>query len=567
MSNPNDDTFLPSGSHPHPYDLAQIRFLDSFGPSGASLFETYRRSRVLAAGSGTFLLALATSLLESGLSNLDVLVTEPDQTDRKQLTELAKRVRPWDPVAGVEIAVLEQPDIHGLQASLRPFDLILYASMDENASELVRFQDACLAAGKVLIPALLTDRYGLAGPVVSPESPHDWESAWFRVHETALAGNCTTTVPCPATAEKLLSAIVVFEGLKVTTQVMEPEGRGQLYVLDPVTCEGSWHRFDPHPAVRGITAARLIIDLDHRLNVPYGTGDEWWSFLQRLTSPVMGVFHFWDEGLLSQLPLAQCRVQPADPLTRGPAGLLPELTGVGLTHEEARREAGLLGAEAYVSRMTGAITGMTRPGNGQEHGYAGPPLVFTSIGAGTTPAEGIGRGIQTWLQQELADRLQAGPSRAQLLELDFVEDEVCRYELQALIHLYGTPVIARCEDLHGFPVIGVGTGGTWFASPGLHLTLALRRALQLALEYASSPASSSSVLRRQSAGLVLEEERHALTVPAWQQTQLTETVRHALQVLEQHQRSLAVFEINLEPFVPGEPVEVFGLQIKEVPSL
>lgn len=86
-----------------------------------------------------------------------------------------------------------------------------------------------------------------------------------------------------------------------------------------------------------------------------------------------------------QLPLAQCRVQPIDPLSDGPAELLQSVISSGLTHEEARREAGLAGIEAYGNRLVAILD---LPTNVQ-------------IGAGETFTEGGYRGLQRCLVQEM----------------------------------------------------------------------------------------------------------------------------------------------------------------------
>ena len=75
------------------------------------------------------------------------------------------------------------------------------------------------------------------------------------------------------------------------------------------------------------------------------------EYFSRLTSEETGIFHTWEERNLTQLPLAQCYVQAVNPVSEGPADLLPEVVCAGFTHEEAKREAGLTGIEMYVSQM------------------------------------------------------------------------------------------------------------------------------------------------------------------------------------------------------------------------
>ena len=67
------------------------------------------------------------------------------------------------------------------------------------------------------------------------------------------------------------------------------------------------------------------------------------------------------------------------------------------------------------------------------------------------------------------------------VQLGSIEDQSCRFYLNALTTLNGTPTIGLKEDILGFPVIWVRSNGRWYTSAGLNTTLALRNALQQAL--------------------------------------------------------------------------------------
>jgi putative thiazole-containing bacteriocin maturation protein len=62
---------------------SQIEFLESCGDSGAHRFETYRKKKVLAIGSGPLFLSLVSSLIESGLPAFRILITDTVPTNRK----------------------------------------------------------------------------------------------------------------------------------------------------------------------------------------------------------------------------------------------------------------------------------------------------------------------------------------------------------------------------------------------------------------------------------------------------------------------------------------------------
>ena len=58
--------------------------------SGAYRFQKYRQAKVLAVGSGPFLVSLASALIESGLPKLNVMVTDSIPSNRLRLNELVQ---------------------------------------------------------------------------------------------------------------------------------------------------------------------------------------------------------------------------------------------------------------------------------------------------------------------------------------------------------------------------------------------------------------------------------------------------------------------------------------------
>ena len=146
---------------------------------------------------------------------------------------------------------------------------------------------------------------------------------------------------------------------------------------------------------------RLVEDLDVMLKQERSKKESPSNLLEYfslLTSEETGIFHTWEERNLKQLPLSQCYVQAVNPVSEGPADLLPEVVCSGFTHEEAKREAGLTGIEMYVSQM---IKGFS---NQKDKDDVNIPEGFIGIGAGETIEEAVCRGLQAYLEEELRNR-------------------------------------------------------------------------------------------------------------------------------------------------------------------
>jgi putative thiazole-containing bacteriocin maturation protein len=547
---------------------SQIEFIESFVDSGAFRFQVYRQSKVLAIGSGPFFVSLVSALLESGLPKFHVLVTDSQPTNRLRLKELEENARKMDSEVAIEEIDLQR-GAEGIswREVVQPFEWVLYVSQDGNVEELRILHAVCREEKKGFLPAIFLQQVGLAGPLVHPDSEGCWESAWRRIHRSALREDRPLQT-FSSTAGAMLANVIVFELFKKVTGVTKTEQRNQFFLLDLETLEGDWHSFIKHPlAAPECVAAELVQDLDLRLEQDSSCDDpsRLFHYFSQLTSAESGIFHIWEERDLKQLPLAQCCVQTVNPLSEGPAELLPEVVCAGLTHVEARREAGLTGIEAYVSPMIDLL--VTASLNNDEEVGVITPQEFIGVGAGETIAEGICRGLQRCLDEKLSKRQVNQRESIFRVRLDSIEDEHCRFYLQALTTMHGPPTIGLGEKVSGFPVVWVGTSGRWYGSAGLNITMALRKALEQALMNAQNQTTSHRMQALDDSSILLnEKEPLSLEIPACEKMTQLELLQSAMQALKRNGMRLFVFDLAIEPFLKEELAGVFGVLLREEES-
>ncbi|WP_405080755.1 putative thiazole-containing bacteriocin maturation protein [Paenibacillus chitinolyticus] len=542
---------------------SQIEFLDHFGDSGAYRFQCYRQTKVLVVGSGPFLISAISALLESGLPKFHVLVSGTESTDRQRMAELVAHARITDSEVAVEEVALPKGDGSWWRQAVRPFDSIVFVAREGDARELRILHAACREEQKLFLPAVCLQQAGLAGPLVHPDFEGCWESAWRRLHQSAISKDPQLHT-FSSTAGAMLANVSVFELFKKITGADDSEQNNRFFLLNLETLEGKWHSFLPHPLVTGLSAPEWIHDLDLQLERgPNKSENGSIPYFSRLTSAESGIFHVWEEGDLTQLPLSQCRVQAIDPLSEGPAVLLPDMICADLTHEEARREAGLAGIEAYVSRMAGLLVSMLPAHQGEEAGRI-EPREFIGIGAGEVSAEGICRGLQKCLEDALGKQQASQLPLASRIQLRTVEDKHCLFYLEALTTMKGTPVIALGEEVSGFPVVWVRTSDCWYRGVGLNVTLALRKALQQALlEAQNQPDGFKSQAVEFSSVLLEEQAPLNLEIPACEGMSQPAVLQSALQVLNRNRKRLLVFDLAVEPFLKEGAAGVFGVVLRE----
>ncbi len=539
---------------------SQIEFIDNLVGSGAARFQVFRQAKVLAVGSGPMLKSLVSSLIESGLTKVQVLIIDEVPTNRQRLKELVEHARKKDP----EVDLTEVPQKkEGWREIVKPFDSILYVSQEGELEELRHLNAVCREERKMFLPAICLQQIGIAGPLVHSNSEVCWESAWRRLHHSILLKN--KQFPAfSATPGSLLANVIVFELFKKVTGVTELEQNNRVFLLDLDTLEGDWHSFLPHPLVKSDISAEWVEDVENRLHAGLEKVESGnlLLYFNQLTSEESGIFHTWEEGDLRQLPLAQCRVQVADPLSEGPAELMQDAVCLGLTHEEARREAGLTGIEMYVSRMVRLVVN-SLPLNKNIDGILSVPEEIVGVGTGESFVEGVGRGLQKCLAEELSRQLNQKYSVSRV-QLSFIEDERCRFYLGALTTMQGAPIIGIGKEVSGFPVVWVGTKDGWYGSADLNITMALRRALQQALIKVQNKSDFPNELVCEVTSVFLEEKMPvSISIPTCEERIQVDLLQGAMEILKRNGKRILVFELGLEPVFKERLDGVFGVLLRE----
>ncbi|MBS4210605.1 putative thiazole-containing bacteriocin maturation protein [Bacillus sp. FJAT-50079] len=535
---------------------SQIEFIENFVESGAYRFQKYREAKVLAIGSGSFLVSLASALIESGLPKINVMVTDTVPTNRQRLNEIVQNARRTELDSEiVEVSFQQEAGEEFWREAVQPYDWILYVSQSGNVNELKDLNFVCKEERKSFIPAICFQQVGLSGPLFHPESEGCWDSAWRRIHQAAFQSE-ERSQPFSSTTGSILANVAVFEMFKNATGIADSNQSNQIYLLDLETLEGEWLSFITHPLITSKSfTPQLVEDLDARLKkgaVRDRPPNDLLEYFSQLTSEKTGIFHTWTERSLSQLPLAQCYVQAVNPISEGPAELLPEVVCAGFTHEDAKREAGLTGIEMYATQMIDSLE--FKNGNHIAGGFIG-------IGAGETIEEAVCRGLQVYLNEELAKR-KSDQLNTIYMPLELNKDRRCKYFFNALTNLSGSPTIGLKENLLGFPVIGVRSNGRWYSSVGLNITLGMRNALEQAL--LDTQGQVNSILRKEMDPIVfIHKTETKLEVPSCDEVTQMQLLQSAIQTLRQNSKRLFVYDLTFEPFMKEEMAGVFGVQIRE----
>lgn len=529
---------------------SQIEFLENTGGSGGYRFQAYRQIKVLVIGSGSLLVSLVLSLIKSGLPSFSVMITDLQRTDQKRIKEIISEARKSEPE--IKVTILES-NKNSWRKTLRSFDSILYGVKETDFDQIRLLQTMCKEETKTLLPVTILKEIAFVGPFVHSESEGCWESAYRQLHERN-SGENNLPDSFSSTAGALLANIMVFELFKKTTGLLDIKKENPIYLLNLEKLEGSWHTFFPHPLVTGRTCVEPVKDVLSLLGNTKGKQGNLHSFFNKITSKETGIFHLFEETDLIQFPLSQCKIQVTDPLSEGPARLYAEIVCAGLTHEEARREAGLAGIETYIRGFVNSSIFENYQLNGSE---------LWGFGTGETTAEGLCRALQNWLDQEFIKQVNSKEINVLKLKVEQIEDEKCQYFLQTLNTMGVKLEVYLGSEVFGLPVIWVLSNGVWYGSPGLNQTTALQRSLQFAImNFQNKKLFRTSYGLKRSAANLQENSPQNILIPS-ADIPKSQIFLSALNLLKQHKKQVHIFNLRLEEIFREGVAGLYGLVVSE----
>jgi putative thiazole-containing bacteriocin maturation protein len=533
---------------------SQIEFLESFGDSAGWRFQQYRQQRVLAIGKGTMFLGLVSALLRSGMARFHAYMTDAENTSLERIRELENAARETDPDVSIKLVGKRDQPVSWFE-QVDAFDAILYVSEESNFDELRSILDACIEKRKLFIPAICEGSTGLAGPIMSPDSDNCWTSAWRSVHHKEEKDNPHTEA-FSSTAGAILSNVIVFEFFKKITEIKEIHHTNHMYLLDLETLEGKWSPYKRHPLVTGKVTAEILDDPAEELRkkVVQRDRNELLYYFSELSTSQLGIFHHWEEGDLTQLPLSQCGIQVVDVKSKE---LYPSIICAAMTHEEARREAGLTGVEHYVKPLKTEISAsLTLPDDQPA------PL---HIGAGETLMEGIGRALQKTIEDEWKKQAPQCEKAITQLQLNKIEDNRCNYYLQCLKTMNLEPELGLGENAYGFPVVWMKVQDRpWYGCIGFNRILALRKALHLALMQTQNKDISVPFHVPSFSNISFEDGAvQSVDIPAYDSQDQPEVLQSVIHRLEQYFKQICFVKVELDPFKQDGMIDIYGVVFGE----
>lgn len=449
----------------------------------------------------------------------------------------------------------------------RPGRTIVYVSASGDANELRELLEACRNAQAACLPVMALGSVGLVGPLTRPGDGRGWESAWRQLHRGAVDGARTARPEAAVKHAALLANVALLTAERLLEGEAETPLSGRAYVLDLTDGTGDYHPVAIHPLTNGQPAVRRL-EMSSAERDTRRIDEESPALLAALaagTSPVTGLFARWDEGELPQLPLAQCRAIPADPLSDGPAQLLKETVRSALTHREARLEAGMAGVAAYAERLAGRLKlpdGAPMPASG-----------FDGVGAGESSSEALCRALTRLLEHKLQEARRDSGIRFQAVSEpeEAWGDSRCQYYRATLDALLPSRAAVGWAELDGFPVAWVGSSQRGSAAVGLHATLALRSALvreirRLTSEKADDTEREETAMEWPFAQTSLFDGRDLPSAPAIEslaETTYAQLWIAASRLWEQRHRPIEAFEIPLPLPVTGGDWPILAIGILE----
>ena len=222
---------------------SQIEFIENFVDSGAYRFQEYRQAKVLAVGSGPFLVSLVSALIESGLPKFHFMVTDSVPTNRVRINELVHNAHKDDSEVEVKEVPFEKGEEKSFwQEAVQPYDWILYVSQDGNVNELRDLNMVCKEEKKGISTCHMFRPSGACWSIGS-SGIRGMLGVRMAPNPSICIAIRSAATNFSSTAGAILANVTVFEFFKKATGIAGSNQSNQIYLLDLETLEGDWISF------------------------------------------------------------------------------------------------------------------------------------------------------------------------------------------------------------------------------------------------------------------------------------------------------------------------------------
>lgn len=305
---------------------AQIAYIDHFTDRPQEKFKAFRESRVLLAGSGESLTALALSLMRNGLRDLFLAPADSSEEYGRVLASEADRVRQGGNETSFSFPQNGPED-------LEDYDVIVYCSDTSSLKELASLNEQCVRAGRPFLSATIFAGQTMLGPFTRSQGDPCWLCAQLRLSAHREAGKnaafwreLALGDDLSSNSEGLFNPIarrighgLGFELFKILTGALPSETENGVILQDLEILEASSSKLTQHPLCPVCTRNDPTMTLQHLQEIIEGkhdhelTRNEIRTRHDRLFDSRIGAFREFNDEHIQQIPLKGARIAVSRP--------------------------------------------------------------------------------------------------------------------------------------------------------------------------------------------------------------------------------------------------------------
>lgn len=306
----------------------QLAYIDHFTEEPQKRFKAFRESRLLLAGSGEALLALALSLLRNGLQELSLAPADGRERYIGVLEPEAARIREGG--SEVQLSINEASLSNALER-LEDYDMVVYGSDSSSLKEIAALNECCVRAGRPFLSTTVFAGQAMLGPYTGSPTDPCWLCAQLRLSawrdaekgaafwkEVALGDDLTRE------SDGVFTSIawrighgLGFELFKILSGALPSETQHGVILQDLEILHATSSTLTQHPLCPvcahndPVQAQQRLLEIVHGKRDNELLQDEVYKKYTAMFDPQMGAFRKESDPDLQQLPLKVARINMA----------------------------------------------------------------------------------------------------------------------------------------------------------------------------------------------------------------------------------------------------------------